>query len=137
MRIGELSQRTGLAPSAIRYYEAEGLLPPAERVNGRRQFDDESLQCLAVVRLAKSAGFTIGEIRTLLKGFPGPAPASHHWHALARRKLPEVDALISRGEEMRRVLKLGLECECVSLDDCGLLAETRADAECPAERQTG
>ncbi|MEP6995934.1 MAG: MerR family transcriptional regulator, partial [Acidobacteriota bacterium] len=69
MQIGELSRRTGLSPSAIRYYEQERLIPPPARVSGRRLFDQRALAQLVVVQLARDAGFTIAEIRSLVTEF--------------------------------------------------------------------
>ena len=73
MSIGEVDQRVGVRPSALRYYEGVRLLPPPERENGRRRYDGEvlreALDRLAVVRVAQQAGFTLSEIRTLLGGF--------------------------------------------------------------------
>jgi MerR family redox-sensitive transcriptional activator SoxR len=119
--IGELSQRTGLAPSALRFYEAEGLLPAPERVSGRRRYDETALQRLAAIQVAQRAGFTIGEIRTLMGGFDSTTSPSERWRALAERKLPEIDALIARAEAMRAILQDGLECDCVRLADCSLV----------------
>jgi MerR family redox-sensitive transcriptional activator SoxR len=78
MSLGEVAQRARVRPSALRYYEGVGLLPPPERENGRRRYDGEVLRevldRLAVVRVAQQAGFTISEIRTLLDGFSEDFP---------------------------------------------------------------
>jgi DNA-binding transcriptional MerR regulator len=67
MMIGELAARSGLSPSCIRFYEANGLLPGAHRrANGYREFKPQSLQILEFIRFAQQAGFTLDEIRTLL-----------------------------------------------------------------------
>jgi MerR family transcriptional regulator, copper efflux regulator len=64
MKIGELSQRTGLATSAIRFYESSGLLPPAERgANGYRQYGDEALQRLQMIQLGQRLGFGLDQLR--------------------------------------------------------------------------
>src|SRR5215203_3264259 len=80
MSIGQVARRAGVKPSALRYYEGVGLLPPPERANGRRRYDGEVLRKvldrLAVVRVAQQAGFTISEIRTLLDGFSEDTPPS-------------------------------------------------------------
>ena len=132
MTIGDISERTGLAPSALRFYEAEGLLPEPERVSGRRQYDEVTLQRLAVIRVAQKAGFTIGEIKTLMTGFARATPPSARWRKLAERKLPEVDALITRAEAMKALLEEGMQCDCLRLEDCGVI-ERHADFE-PATR---
>jgi MerR family redox-sensitive transcriptional activator SoxR len=98
LTIGEAARRAGVRTSALRYYEGIGLLPAPRRVSGRRRYDGEVLRALGVIRLAKQAGFTMAETRTLLPGFSASTPPSPRWRALARRKLAEIDALISRAE---------------------------------------
>lgn len=118
LSIGDVGQRAGLNPSAIRYYERVGLLPEPARVNGRRRYDAGILKHLALVRMAQEAGFTIEEIRTLVSGFPAETPPGERWRELARRKRPEVDALISRMLVVRQVLEESLRCDCLTLDAC-------------------
>src|ERR671919_1703952 len=122
MSIGEVARNTGVRPSALRYYEGVGLLPLPERANGRRRYDGkllaEVLDRLAVVRVAKQAGFTISEIRTLLDGFSEDTPPSERWRILAQEKLPEVEALVERSLSMKDLLERGLRCECLRLQEC-------------------
>ena len=125
MSIGEVARSAGVRPSALRYYEGVGLLPLPERANGRRRYDGELLRevldRLAVVRVAKQAGFTISEIRTLLDGFSEDTPPSERWRILAREKLPEVEALVERSLSMKDLLERGLRCECLRLEECSLV----------------
>lgn len=66
MKIGELAQRTGMATSAIRFYESSGLLPAAERgANGYRQYGDAALQRLQMIQLGQSLGFGLEQLREL------------------------------------------------------------------------
>src|SRR5215470_8010754 len=65
-RIGELGQRTGLATSALRYYERLGLLRPDGRTNGRRYYSSASPERIALIRLCQDAGFTLAEVRAFL-----------------------------------------------------------------------
>lgn len=96
-------------------------MPKADRASGRRRYDETALDRLAVIELAKRAGFTLAEIRTLLHGFSPDTPPSDRWQELARRKIPEVEDLITRAEGMKRLLQEGLDCECLSLEQCGVL----------------
>src|SRR5262249_62157663 len=64
--IGELGRRTGLATSALRYYERVGLLVPDGRAHGRRYYGPASAERIALIRLCQDAGFTLAEIRTVL-----------------------------------------------------------------------
>jgi MerR family transcriptional regulator, redox-sensitive transcriptional activator SoxR len=132
MSIGEVARRAGVRPSALRYYERVGLLPPPERTNGRRRYGGEVLHevldRLAVVRVAQQAGFTISEIRTLLDGFSEDTPPSERWRVLAQDKLPEVEALVERALGMKRLLERGLRCDCLRLEDCALVGSGTPDA---------
>ena len=132
MTIGEVARRTGIRASALRYYESVGVLPTPRRVNGRRRYDGEVLELLAVVRVAQQAGFTVSEIRTLLHGFSADTPPSARWRALASRKLPEVEALIRRALGIKRLLERGLRCGCLRLEDCVLVSAEELDTDdCP------
>ena len=114
-----------MPPSALRWYESQRLLPRAERVSGRRVYDEGVFLRLRVIEVAQEAGFTVAEIRQLLHGFSPMTPPSERWRTLARRKLPEVDDLIERAQAMKRVLEEALECECMSLEECELLTRDR------------
>ncbi len=121
MRIGEVARRSGLAPSAIRYYEGLGLLPKPSRVGGKRLYEPAVLEWLSLIALAREAGFTMAEIRRLVSGFtPGTRPAAR-WQELATRKLVEIDAIVARAERMRAVLRIALDCGCFRLEDCSAL----------------
>jgi len=132
MSIGQVASRAGVRPSALRYYESVGLLPPPERKNGRRRYDGEVLRevldRLAVVRVAQQAGFTISEIRMLLDGFAEDTPPSERWRVLAQAKLPEVEALVERALRMKDLLERGLRCECLRLEECALVGKGAPNA---------
>lgn len=118
LTIGEVAKRAGLRTSAIRYYEEVGILPPAERVNGRRGYGADAVERLEVVRFAQSAGLTLDEIRVLFHGFGADVPPPPRWQEVATRKLAELDEQAARIERMRRVLEATLDCGCVTLEDC-------------------
>lgn len=120
LSIGAVAREAGLHPSAIRYYERVGLLLPPARVAGRRRYDPGILHRLAVIGVARQAGFTIAEIGTLLHGFDADTPAAARWHTLAARKLSEIEALIARAHEMKRLIEASLGCGCLTLEECAL-----------------
>ena len=91
LTIGEVANRAGLNVSAIRYYEAEGLLPAPPRVAGPRRYGDETLSRLRVIDVAKRAGFSLDDIRVLLESNDKGETAHNRLQELAERKLPEVD----------------------------------------------
>ena len=129
LSISEVAAQAGLRPSAIRYYEAEGLLPEPHRVSGRRRYDESVLDRLAVIRLAQEAGFTLKDIRTLFHGFSANADAGTRWRQLAEQKLPEVDEMIARAQAMKRLLEELLECGCLDLGACGRAVRTMQRAQ--------
>lgn len=124
-RIGQVAERAGVPPSTIRYYEQIGLLSPAERMNGRRYYDEGILSKLGVIRLAQQAGYTIAEIQTLVHDFPADAPASARWQALAQEKLTELDERLRNILAMKALLEQTLQCECATLEECATDAEQR------------
>jgi MerR family redox-sensitive transcriptional activator SoxR len=120
LTIGQVAQRAGVNTSAIRFYERQGVLPPAERLSGQRRYGEETLRRLEVIDIAKRAGFNLDEIRLLLDDGSGENPLRE----LAERKLPDVDALIARAEAMREWLLKARECRCSSLELCALFVQS-------------
>jgi DNA-binding transcriptional MerR regulator len=120
--IGRVAAAANLRTSAIRYYESEGLLPPAYRRSGRRVYDRAILDRLALIQLASQCGFSLTEIRTLLHGFaPGTAPAKR-WRFLAKTKLAELNKKMAQISRMKQVLAAICRCKCPSIEECGIRA---------------
>ena len=119
MTIGEVARRTGLRASAIRYYEKIGLLPTTERISGQRRYEHGVFNYLAIIDVAKRAGFRGDEMRQLFHGFGRGIPAFHRWQVLAQRKIAEMDDLIATAKKMKRLLKEADRCKCLDLEDCG------------------
>jgi MerR family transcriptional regulator, redox-sensitive transcriptional activator SoxR len=131
MPIGELARITGLAPSAIRYYEKAGLLPKPVRVGNQRRYDPAALARLRIVLLARDAGFTIAETRTFLTGFSAATPPAARWHVLAERKLAEIDIQMTRIARMRDLLATSFHCGCLRIDDCERVILSVCDVKAP------
>lgn len=123
MTIGEVGRRAGLEPSAIRYYERLGLLPKPARVGGKRRYDATVLEWLALIVLARAGGFTMAETKVLVGGFTPRSRPDALWKRLASAKLAEIDEIVARAERMREVLRIGLDCGCFRLEDCGALLD--------------
>jgi MerR family redox-sensitive transcriptional activator SoxR len=119
LSIGQVARRTGLRPSALRYYEKAGVLPAPARVGGRRCYDAGVLRRIEALRFAQQAGFTLEEIKTLF-GELDATPLSARWQSMARAKLHELDLAAQHIQKMRQALQLGLACECVRIEDCTL-----------------
>jgi MerR family redox-sensitive transcriptional activator SoxR len=124
--IGEVAARSGLAASAIRYYESEGLIAKPARRNGRRVYDESILDELGLIELAKRAGFSVAEIRKLRGGFSRRTPPGERWRALTQTKLAEIEERIAEAEHMKRVLRVLARCECPTLADCARAMRSRA-----------
>lgn len=120
MTIGQLAARFGLNTSAIRYYERNGVLPQPDRVSGQRRYGSDAVRRLEVLEVAKRVGFTLDEARLMLDQAEADSPAFEAIRDLAERKLPEIDALIARAQEMRAWLTTATECSCTTFDACGL-----------------
>ena len=118
LAIGEVARRAGLRTSAVRYYESVGLLPVPRRLNGRRRYGTAVVRLLQTIRFAQDAGFSVAEIKTLFHGFEANVRPSARWHALATRKIEELDALVARAERMREALRTGMRCGCLRIEDC-------------------
>jgi MerR family redox-sensitive transcriptional activator SoxR len=117
--ISEVAKQIGLRPSAIRYYEQIGILPPAQRLSGQRRYDVSVLHRLVVIQRARQTGFTLTEIKQLFFGFRDGTPPSVRWQKLKSRKIVELDAMLEHIETMRALLEQQGKCRCKALEECG------------------
>ncbi len=116
MRIGQLARRSGLAPSAIRYYEQLGLLPPPGRTaSGYRSYGGDAADRLAFIRSAQAVGLTLAEVRQVLGVRDAGEPPCQvvtelidRRHAEVRARIAELRALERELSELRERAK-GLE----------------------------
>lgn len=118
MRIGELASRTGLNASAIRFYERRGILVAPYRVGGQRQYPNDAVHRVLLIRFASGMGFTLGEVKLFLSGLRDKAPVGSRWRKLARRKIKEVDETIERSYRLKSLLEHLVRCHCPSLQVC-------------------
>jgi len=104
MRIGELSARTGLAASAIRYYEAQGVLPaPTRGINGYRRYPESAVERLRLIRRSQNLGFTLDVIRGLFeKG--GECLYDDRTLAMIDARLLDIEALQASMAEQHQIL---------------------------------
>ena len=116
--IGDIAAATGLRPSALRYYEEQGLIRPVARIRGRRHYDRSTLRRLSVIALCQEVGFTITEIGELLGHRKG---GRERWRRLAERKLAEIDAHIEKAHATRRLLQETLACGCGDPTSCDMI----------------
>jgi MerR family redox-sensitive transcriptional activator SoxR len=121
LTIGEVSARSGVATSALRYYEQQGLIH-AERTSGnQRRYPRATLRRVAFIRSAQRVGLTLEEIAEALGTLPeGRTPTRADWARLSRGWRPRIDAQIERLERLRSKLDGCIGCGCLSLRTCAL-----------------
>lgn len=119
--IGELSARSGVPPSALRFYEAQGLIR-AERTSGnQRRFARPTLRRIAFIRTAQRVGLSLDEIKAALDTLPdNRTPNKADWARLSRGWQPRLDEQIARLERLRDKLTSCIGCGCLSLKTCAL-----------------
>lgn len=119
--ISTLSERTGLAASAIRYYEDQGLITPGRGPGGHRQFEKADIRRLSFILIAQKLGFSIAEIRAQLSTLPaGRTPTAADWRRLSATYRADLDRRIATLEKLRDDLDGCIGCGCLSLDRCAL-----------------
>jgi len=118
LSIGDVAEQSGVPASALRYYEKEGLLPPAERKGGQRRYSPGILFRIRVIKMAQQAGFQVSEILTLLEGFDSNVAPSERWREMAEKKRREIEAKQKELLLMQEALDRGLCCRCLSWDEC-------------------
>ena len=119
--IGQMAARTGLAVSAIRYYEVEGLVRPIRTAGGQRQFHRADIRRLSFVRITQQLGFSIAEIREQLDRLPeARTPTKRDWERLAQGFRDELDRRIAAMKALRDNLDGCIGCGCLSLQRCKL-----------------
>jgi MerR family redox-sensitive transcriptional activator SoxR len=121
LSIGEVAERTGVAASALRFYEAEGFLTATRTDGGQRRFAREVLRRVAFIRVAQRVGLSLDEIRAALETLPrGRTPTTDDWARLSRSWRPRLDAQIALLEGLRDQLTSCIGCGCLSLQTCAL-----------------
>ena len=136
LTIGAVAERAGVAPSALRFYEAEGLITSVRADSGHRRFHRDVLRRVAFIRVAQQVGLSLGDIRSALATLPdGRTPDKRDWERLSRGWRPRVDEQIAQLERMRDRLTGCIGCGCLSLQVCKMLnADDEAAAQGPGPR---
>jgi MerR family transcriptional regulator, redox-sensitive transcriptional activator SoxR len=121
LSIGEVARRSGVAASALRYYEAQGLVGATRTPGGARRFPRSVLRRLAFVRAAQNVGLTLPEIRAALATLPeGRTPSASDWARLSESWRERLDEQIRALVQLRDGLSSCIGCGCLSLDRCAL-----------------
>lgn len=121
LSIGEVADRTGVSVSALRFYEAEGMVTPSRSPGGQRRFARDVLRRVAFIRVAQRVGLTLDEIRGALATLPEQrTPTAADWSRLSRAWKSRLEERIRLLESVRDDLSSCIGCGCLSLHACRL-----------------
>jgi MerR family transcriptional regulator, redox-sensitive transcriptional activator SoxR len=122
LTIGEVATRSGVAPSALRFYEAEGLIAARRTDGNQRRYDRAMLRRIAFVQAGRAAGIPLERIQTALETLPtNRSPNSRDWQRLSRSWREDLDRRIATLQGLRERLTTCIGCGCLSLRTCALL----------------
>ena len=122
LTIGELSARSGVSQSALRFYEREGLISARRTDGNQRRYEPVTLRRVALLQAGKAAGVPLERIRAALAELPaGKTPTKRDWERLSRSWKRELDGRIATLEAIRGRLSTCIGCGCLSLRTCALL----------------
>ena len=121
LTIGELAARSGVAASALRFYEEKGLISSVRTGGNQRRYERSQLRRVAFVRVAQQLGVSLAEIRNALQDLPeGRTPTKADWAHLSTRWRAQLDERIRMLEKLRDDLTGCIGCGCLSLQACRL-----------------
>ena len=122
LTIGELSRRTGVATSALRYYEKESLIDSDRADSGHRRYPQATIRRVSFIKIAQEVGLTLQEIAEALSSLPdNRTPNQEDWAELSASWRPRLDAQIGMLERLRDRLDSCIGCGCLSLKKCSIL----------------
>jgi MerR family redox-sensitive transcriptional activator SoxR len=136
LTVGEVARRSGVAPSALRYYEARGLIASERTAAGHRRYPRAVLRRVAFIVFAQRVGLTLEEVGGELERLPAArVPTRRDWARLTRAWSGAIDRRIAELERLQRGLEECIGCGCLSLDRCALSnPRDRAGAAGPGPR---
>ncbi len=121
LSIGAVAERTGLAVSAIRFYESIGLVSSERASSGHRRFRRSTMRRLSFIRICQRLGYSLDEIKAQLDALPNErTPTERDWARLASTFADEIDQRIADLTLLRTKLDGCIGCGCLSLDSCAI-----------------
>ena len=119
--VGDVAARSGVATSALRFYEANGLIVSERTASGHRRYAADVMRRVGFIKVAQRVGLSLGEIKAALDSLPsGRTPNRREWARLAASWQPILDERIALLESMKEQLDGCIGCGCLSLDTCAL-----------------
>ena len=121
LTVGELAERSGVAVSALHFYERKGLIASERSPGNQRRYRRDVLRRVAFIRVSQRVGIPLADIRTALQSLPeGRTPTKRDWARLSSVWRDELDARIASLEHLRNDLTGCIGCGCLSLRTCSL-----------------
>lgn len=122
LTIGDLSTRSGVASSALRFYETQGLIAAGRTSGNQRRYERAILRRVALIQAGRAAGIPLERIRVALETLPSDrTPTRHDWERLSRGWRDDLDRQIATLHALRNRLASCIGCGCLSIDACELL----------------
>jgi MerR family redox-sensitive transcriptional activator SoxR len=121
LTVGQLATRSGVAVSALHFYEREGLIASRRTSGNQRRYHRDTLRRVALVRVAQRVGIPLADVRASLADLPnGRTPTREDWQRLSQRWRGELDQRIHRLQQLRDEFAECIGCGCLSIDRCVL-----------------
>lgn len=122
LTIGQLSERSGVAPSALRFYETKGLIASIRTNGNQRRYQSAMLRRIALIQVAQSIGFTLEEITEELSTLPMNQTATKRdWERVAKKWQGQLDSKMAQIKSLQENLTGCIGCGCLSMQKCHLL----------------
>ena len=121
LTVGELAKRSGVAVSALHFYEGKGLIRSMRSPGNQRRYPREMLRRVSVIKVAQRVGVPLADIREALKALPqNRAPSAAEWRRLSSKWKAELDERITKLTRLRDQLDQCIGCGCLSIANCWL-----------------
>lgn len=122
LTVGQLSERSGVATSALRFYETKNLIASTRTNGNQRRYRTSMLRRIALIQVAQSVGFTLEEITRELANLPmDKTPTKRDWERVANKWKKDLDSKMKRIESLQENLTGCIGCGCLSMKKCHLL----------------
>lgn len=121
LTVGDVAERSGVAVSAVHFYESKGLIQSWRNAGNQRRYHREVLRRIAIIKVGQRLGIPLAEIQHVFKALPASrAPTAGDWQKLSAKWRADLDDRIARLQKMREQMSSCIGCGCLSLKDCPL-----------------
>jgi MerR family transcriptional regulator, redox-sensitive transcriptional activator SoxR len=137
LTVGEVARRSGVAVSALHFYETKGLISSYRTSGNQRRYRQDVLRRVAIIKVAQELGIPLAEVGAVLETLPRDhVPTRADWTDISRRWTVDLDRRIDQLKKLRNGLNHCIGCGCLSLDHCQLFnRHDRLGAEGPGPRR--